>query len=547
MDLLKQSTGQAREAFAAMPVQSRVITILLIVSIVIGLGFLVRGSESSKTHLLFGGRTFKEHELDAIEMAFSQAGLKQWQREGRRIEVPADSQAEYLAALQGSLTSLPISLRSYTKEAIESANIFESAKLLDSREMVAKERDLGDKIAAFPDVQWASVEYSQGERLGFSRSRPQSASVMVAPEGNTPLSRSRIKDIENLIRGSYAGLQAEDIVVIDTNATSGTASTDEDDPLLRKQREVEARVEQKVRSLLVDFPAKVAVTAEIDPTMDVQKTVLTYDAEPTNLSNKSTRIEVTRNQQPVRGVPGTATNAIGNRPASLDEEETLATSRTKEDARETVGVAGQQYENSRMASLQVQSIRVSVGLPTSYYEKLHVQEFLKKNLDKTANDSPPMTEEDLENIRGNTKKVIQSAISVLLPNVAAGADRLPLVEVWDYTDLPEPLPQETQTAELMLTWLAESWQSLALIGLALVALLVARSVAKAGGEPAPPEFTEGFGLDIPKPATQMDLDEQEHEQMTITGQSLKDELLHLVEGNPEVAANVIRGWVGEAL
>ena len=47
MDLLKQSTGQAREAFAAMPVQSRVITILLIVSIVIGLGFLVRGSESS--------------------------------------------------------------------------------------------------------------------------------------------------------------------------------------------------------------------------------------------------------------------------------------------------------------------------------------------------------------------------------------------------------------------------------------------------------------------------------------------------------------------
>ncbi len=547
MELLKQSTGQARQAFASMPMQSRVITILLIVSIVIGLGFLVRSSDATHTQLLFGGRTFKEHELDAIEMAFSQAGLKKWRREGRRIEVPAESQAEYLAALEGS-TSLPISLRSYTKEAIESANIFESAKLLDSREMVAKERDLGDKIAAFPDVQWASVEYSQGERLGFSRSRPQSASVMVAPEGNTPLSRSRIKDIENLIRGSYAGLKAEDIVVIDTNATSGTASTDEDDPLLRKQREVEARVEQKVRSLLVDFPAKVAVTAEIDPTMDVQKTVLTYDAEPTNLSNKSTRIEVTRNHQPVQGVPGTATNAIGNRPASLEQKESFETSRTKEDARESVGVAGQQYENSRMASLQVKSIRVSVGLPTSYYEKLHVQDFLKKHLDKTADDSPPMTEEDLENIRGNTKKIIQSAISVLLPNVAAGADRLPLVEVWDYTDLPEPLPQETQTAELMLTWLAESWQSLALLGLALVALFVARSVAKAGGEPAPPEFTEGFGLEIPKPANQLDLEEEEQpERMTITGQSLRDELLHLVEGNPEVAANVIRGWVGEAL
>ena len=35
--------------------------------------------------------------------------------------------------------------------------------------------------------------------------------------------------------------------------------------------------------------------------------------------------------------------------------------------------------------------------------------------------------------------------------------------------------------------------------------------------------------------------------MTITGGSLKEELLHLVEDNPEVAANVIRGWVGDAV
>ena len=44
----------------------------------------------------------------------------------------------------------------------------------------------------------------------------------------------------------------------------------------------------------------------------------------------------------------------------------------------------------------------------------------------------------------------------------------------------------------------------------------------------------------------MGLAEEESERMTITGGSLKDELLHLVEDNPEVAANVIRGWVGDA-
>jgi flagellar M-ring protein FliF len=544
MDLLKQSTGQAREAFAAMPVPSRVISIMLIAAIVIGLAFLVRGSDSAGKQLLFGGRTLTEHELDAIEMAFSRAGLSDYHREGRRMEIPTATRAEYLAALTES-SSLPITLRSHTKEAIESTNIFDSSELRDSREMVAKEQDLGIKISAFPDVQWASVEYDKGERRGFSTARPQSASVLVIPEGNLPLSRNRIKDIENLVRGSYAGLSNEDIVVIDTNSTSGSSLAEEDDPLLRKQREAEARIEQKVRSLLAGFPAKVAVSAEIDPTMDVQKAVLSYDAEPTHLLNRSTKTEIVNNRQPVRGVPGTATNAIGNRAVSLDED--LETSRTKEDTRETTGVAGQQYEASRMASLQVKSARVSVGLPTSYYEKLHATDFLKKNNDKTELDVPAMSDADLENLRSRTKKIIQSAVTVLLPEVEAGTDRFPLVEVWDYTDLPQAAPEKPEAAKLVLTWLAESWQRLALIGLAVLALLVARSAAKAGNEVAPPpEFVEGFGLEIPSPPAHEEEGDEEKDRMTITGSSLKEELLMLVEGNPEVAANVIRGWVGEA-
>jgi len=365
MDLLKQSTGQAREAFASMPMQSRVISVMLVAAIAIGLAFLVRGSESAGRELLFGGHTFSEQEQDAIELAFSRAGLADYQRVGRRIEIPSGQKAVYVAALQES-SSLPFTLRTYLKDAVDNTNIFDPSGLRNSREMIAKQQDLGNKISAFPDVQWASVTYSEGDRLGLSRTRSRSASVMVIPEGNLSLSPNRIKDIENLVRGSYAGLASEDIFVVDTNAPYGSSSVDDDDPLLRKQHEAEARVEQKVRSLLVGFPAKVAVFAEIDPTMDVQKTVLTYDPEPTNLSNKTSKIEITNNRQPVRGVPGTATNAIGNRAASLDEE--LESSRTKEDNRETTGVAGQQYENSRMASLQVKSIRVSVGLPTSYYE-----------------------------------------------------------------------------------------------------------------------------------------------------------------------------------
>jgi flagellar M-ring protein FliF len=398
---------------------------------------------------------------------------------------------------------------------------------------------------AFPDVRAASVEYDRGERTGLSRATPQSASVVVHPEGSDALSSYRIKQIQELIRSSYAGMTSEDVAVIDTNATSAYGTADEDDPLLRKQHEAEARVEQKVRSLLVGYPVRVAVSAEIDPTMDVEKTTVKYDAEPTNLMTKSKKVETQSNRPSNRGVPGASPNGIGNRAVSI--EDTMEITKNKEDERESAGVAGQQYENSRMASLQVKRIRVSVGLPNSYYTTVHGQSFLQENPGKTAADIPRMDDTSLENLREETKKNIQGAITVLLPEVSAGEDRFPLVEVWDYPDLPGPLPPQPDTAGQAMTWLAESWQTIALVLLALVALLVARSAARAGSDNNPPsEFAEGFGLSIPTPPPEDEEVGDDSEQMTITGGSLKEELTVLVENNPEVAANVIRGWVGDA-
>ena len=207
------------------------------------------------------------------------------------------------------------------------------------------------------------------------------------------------------------------------------------------------------------------------------------------------------------------------------------------------GVAGQQYENSRLASLQVKTVRVSVGLPMSYYEAVHAQEALKKDPDAPV---APMLDADFEKLKTKTEKNIQTAVTPLLPDVSAGADRFPLVEVWEYPDLPSPAPPEPETAKLALTWLAGSWQTIALILLALVALFVARSAAKGSGDASPNEFHEGFGLEIPAPPPEVVDPADDPDQMTITGGSLKDELLTLVEGNPEVAANVIRGWVAEA-
>jgi len=542
MNFFKQSSQQAREAFTAMPMQSRVISVMLVAAIAIGLAFLVRGTNAASTTFLFGGRTFGEQELDAIELAFSKAGLNDWHREGRRIKVPHEAKATYLAALEESST-LPMSLQTNVLEAINSASVFESSDLMEARQQAAKEADLSKRIAMFPDVKSASVVYDRGDRRGLSRTRSQSASVVVVPEGNAPLPRYRILAIQEIIAGSYAEMSSDDVVVVDTHGTTISALDLDDDPLLRKQQETEAWFKQKIRSLLHDYPATVEVFAEIDPTMDVEKTVLEYADEGTTVGSKSRKIESTRNRQGVGGTPGVVANAIGNRPASLEDH--VQSDKLSDKHDEIQKVAGQQHEYSRVASLPVKSISVSIGLPMSYYETIHSQEFLKMEPEKTAADVPPLTSEEYEKLKQDTEITIKTVVSGVLPDVPPGDDRTSLVEVVTTKPLPLPPPPEPDTAKIALTWLADSWQTIALCGLALLALLVARSAARSTGDTPPTEFQEGFGLELPAPPPEP-AEEKDEDHMTITGGNLKDELVQIVEGNPEVAANVIRSWVGEA-
>ena len=128
MNLLRQSTDQARQVFLSMPMQSRVIAMMLVAVIAIGLAFLVRGSDTSSTEFLFGGRSMGEQEMDSIEVALSAAGLNNWEREGRRIKVPKDAKSNYLAAL-GDASSLPIALRTEVDQAIKNSSPFDSSDL----------------------------------------------------------------------------------------------------------------------------------------------------------------------------------------------------------------------------------------------------------------------------------------------------------------------------------------------------------------------------------------------------------------------------------
>lgn len=543
--MLQNVIEQFRNVFNSMPIPSRVIAGLLVVMIVLALGFLVRGSSVQKHEYLLGGKLLDEKDIDAAELAFGSAGLTGWERESRRLKIPVDQRSDYLAALEQS-SALPMSLRTHIQSAIDSSTPFESSEQRVARVMHAKEQDLSDNITKFSDIRSANVTYDEGERRGLSLGRPQSASVVVQPEGLQPLSQARIQMIKEMIRASFAGMSVDDVQVTDTNSTSMPGSGDDDDPLSKKQREKESYYEQKIRSHLAGYgQIHVKTFAEIDPTMGVEKASLTYAEQPTTLSETSRKKEIETSSPIPGGVPGAQPNTISNRPAKIDA--TARTSKSKEDERTSNKVAGQNYETTRIAGLPVKRIRVSIGLPQSYYRKVWAEQFLISNPDKTADEATAMGQAELQKLRDQTKLAIQSAVTPLLPEVSAGEARFPLVEVWDFPDLPTREVASSGSSQAALTWLADSWQTIAMILLAGMALLVARSAMKSiGGDADPAGFSEGFGLELPVPPAPPVEVEGKTEQMEITGGSLKQELVGLVEQNPEVAANVIRSWIGEA-
>ena len=539
MDLLRQSTGQARQALDSMPPLSRAVLAVMLLLVLASGSFLYRSASDSSHEMLFGGRSLVDHELDAIELAFSRAGLDAWQRSGRQIQIPKEKRSEYLAALSDT-SALPFTLRNPMKEAMQASNLFDSTSMRNSREMLAKEQDLGIKIAAFPDVQWASVDYDEGEKRGLSSPKQQSASILVIPQTDSPLSHNRIKSIQELVRGSFAGLNAEDIVVIDTNANPDDGVFNED-PAFRKQKEVETRIEQKVRNLLADFPAKIAVSAQIEDASDKQRALLKIRSDTVNLLTPKTLLDVLDNKHLVSTSKRDSASVIGNRSVVI----TSSFDDLVREAADTIGKENQTNDYSEFKSLRIKSVRVSVGLPTSYYQQLHTQEFRKNKPGKVGEDVPGMTDQDLADLRGKTEDVIRSAVTVLLPEAKSALTDTPLVEVWDYTDFSGVGVTSTNQAESIFGWMINSKNHLLYLALSFLTLLAVVGYSKFSSQRKLLSHEDKAAAESLR-LHEMTKRHGELYRPTDHASKLERQLSASFESDPELGAKVIQNWIRQA-
>ena len=468
---------------AAFPPISRGSVLLIVAVLIVGGMFTLSGKRSRESTVpLFGGRTLSEIELDQIELAFSTAGLNQWKREPNRVYVPSATRHQYLATLQQE-SALPFALRSRVEDALNEGNLFESDATKRRRHQHARAQDLGSKISAFDDIRWASVEYDEQISGAFNQNIIRSASVVLFPNDGEPLSQSRVRMIQEFVRGAYAGMTAEDVVVTDVSAEK--SFTGINDLEYHRVRQAENDFEQKITRLLSGY-GNVRVAA----------TVLNYVPEPDPTSS------------------GAAPEK-----ESVDSE----------------------YR-----------IQVSIGVPESH---LHERWLNQIRATDTSSETPALpTKEALDLVQQETAKDICDAVCPVLGIVRDGAEES--IRVWRFTDsviaAVETKRSEQSGGTAWLKWtepISENPILLAsLTGIAICTLIISalavrlrlRSMKIAN------ELSATLSGQTVEDAIRTTAGGDRNESSTEEPSTLREDLAELVESNPELAAQIIHGWIAKA-
>lgn len=570
MNTLSQIGKQISEVFTTMTPASRIMAGLMLAVVVISLGWIINVQQTSSYEYLFGGQIFSEYELKRAEQAFGDASLRDYKRDGMRISVPAGEKDVYLKALSTS-NALPQEWGSHIDRALSSTNPFESTELLAMRHQAALDRELARQFETMPDVENASVRYSE-ERRGFGRETQKSANVAVRALGNKAIDNNVLKSIAETTASYYAGLKLDDVLVTDLGSgryyrSSSDPNSPDQHPYLQAQAEWELKYEEQLRKLLNIYgDVKLAVAVELDPTLQKESEQLKYDPTITTLQSSTSKKDIENSKPSIGGRPGAEPNVASNTPMSVTPAaiQAMQSAKTKETAENVQGVTGHEATVTKRAGLVPQRVSITVGIPESYYRKVWLARYLNANPDKTADDMPPLAETELSKLETEAQSNVRSAVESLLLAARAGDDRFPNLQVYSYPDLPGPPVVLPTTSELATTWLAQSWSTLALMGIVLIALAMmftwVRSQTVTSRER---EFSEGFGLSIPpEMADQLDLGElpedSEEEgamvgdgldsarKVVVRGAEMKSDLSTMVKENPDAAVNLLKTWIGEA-
>ncbi len=209
-----------------------------------------------------------------------------------------------------------------------------------------------------------------------------------------------------------------------------------------------------------------------------------------------------------------------------------------------------QIEKSN-AALPPVSARVSVGVPSSYFQK--VWESRNPASPGSAERTPDSAA--LEQIRIEETVNIQRSVAALLPPMRLSANAPDAVTVTTFQDISTTAAPSTDLAKTALHWIIASWKTLGGVALALIVLIVLRSSVRAKTAASDRDSSDAESKDDGK-ATAIKTIREPAEPAPLAAphwrrraeaddRSIRRELSALVEDDPETAASILRNWIGQ--
>jgi flagellar M-ring protein FliF len=550
MDFLNKSIAQVSELFRSMTPGARVTAGLLLAVVVVSVGYLFRQGTAGPDAYLFGGEALPDGQLVRVEAAIAQANLSGAVREGNRIRVPAGQQALYLAAVANA-DALPQNFDTILENAIGKGAPWESAADKRERLKIARQQTLSEIVRKMSWVEEAVVLYDEQETRELGRLTPtkrMTASVNVQPAVGETLDSSRAKTIQKLV-ASAVNMNPEDVNVTNlggggTFGAGGDVSPDAfESPYYRHKVAYELQKRESIMNHLRHIPG---VVVEVNAELNDMAEEVTRSVKPDQQGTTRREVEViessTKNNEATAGQPGPSSQGPDRRlataaPVSKDE--------TKSSTNETDRFVGATESKTAKAPFTPSEVFATVTIPSSYIKDVW------KNRNPDAKDPPKP--EDLKPVQDQVVGSIQDIVEPLIRLKAnKGQDNYKYSSVVVLDSLPSPAIAPPSMVSNAMAWAGRSWNTIAMLGVAVFSLMVLRGVVKS----APP----GDGPAAAGPALTLHADEQAAGATNNTaepaedrprlrlkkGNSLKDDLVDIVREDPDAAADILRSWIGKA-
>jgi hypothetical protein len=520
--------------------QTRVALFFCTAMLVVGLALLVQNSNgfSQRMEALLDGQDFSVEQLDQFEFAFSNAGLKAYERSTNRMRIPTASRDAYLKALSQA-KCLPSKSLSDEQLAGSTLQILEPRSLSERRDRQYRIKRIEDTLAEFPFIRQAIVTYDE-KNDGFAAERKRSATVSIQPRSHVELTRSQKGSIIRLVLKSFPGLKATDVVLVDLKrgetyadpslefeTLSDASNTANEWKWVELRKHFEEELQRKALALLGGYgDVKVVATADWNAESNRSQSTTHLQADKpgdTLAVQESEKSGEDTSERKSDNSSASTPSLITNRRATLGTRTTVAHSK---------GQSKGQAMSQPLVELSPTTVSLARSLPSSYYQKAYLQQWQWENPGQSISAAPAMTSEALQKLRDETSLRIRKTLAPLLLNSIGTNELVDRIAISEHYDAPVSVMAGFGNPQAIIDWFNDSWRMLSLLVVLLTAMFFLRSIAM--HRPEGPSSFVAESVNDAEVTDQLILSEQ-HEINQLHQQTNRDDSVEILSV-PEVLA-----------